>query len=152
MPKDLEAICLACLEPDPARRLADAGLLADALRQFLDTFVTQFQCGRCGKAIKSRKPVRVGTTVVHCPRCGAQTLVEPLGGKASSPPAAGPTEWNEPAQARPLPETRREPTPPRTPERGHRSQPRPPDPPAATDPRTARIRGGTRRLRLPGRR
>ena len=90
VPKDLEAICLACLEPDPARRLADAGLLADALRQFLDTFVTQFQCGRCGKAIKSRKPVRVGTTVVHCPRCGAQTLVEPLGGKAPSPSSPEP--------------------------------------------------------------
>ena len=72
MPKDLEAICLACLEPDPARRLADAGLLADALRQFLDTFVTQFQCTRCSKLIKSNKPLRVGTTAVRCPLCRAQ--------------------------------------------------------------------------------
>ena len=83
MPKDLEAICLACLDPDPGRRLADAGLLADALRQFLDTFVTQFQCSQCSKVIKSRKPIRVGTTVVRCPSCGAQSLVEPLAGKAT---------------------------------------------------------------------
>ena len=82
MPKDLEAICLACLEPDPARRLADAGLLADALRQFLDTLVTLFQCSRCSKAIKSKKALQVGTTVVRCPHCGAQSLVEPLRGKA----------------------------------------------------------------------
>ena len=113
VPKDLEAICLACLEPDPARRLADAGLLADALRQFLDTFVTQFQCSRCSKAIKSKKPLRVGTTVVRCPRCGAQSLVEPLGGKAPSPSAPERTERHEPAPAPPIPETHHDPAPSR---------------------------------------
>ncbi len=92
VPKDLEAICLACLEPDPARRLADAGQLADALRQFLDTFVTQFVCGHCSKAIQSKKPLRIGSTVVRCPRCGAQSLVEPLAGQAPSPTALESTE------------------------------------------------------------
>ena len=71
VPKDLEAICLACLEADPARRLAGAEVLAGALRQFLDSFVTQFACSRCNKALKSTKPLRVGTTTVRCPRCGA---------------------------------------------------------------------------------
>ncbi len=84
VPKDLEAICLACLEPDPARRLADAGLVAGALRQFLETFVTHFPCSRCSKGIKSKKPLRVGATVVRCPHCGEQSVVEPFGGKTAS--------------------------------------------------------------------
>ena len=105
VPGDLEAICLACLEPDPARRLADAGLVAGALRQFLESFVTQFPCSRCSKGIKSKKPLRVGTTVVHCPHCGEQSVVEPFGGKtpASSPPerpAPAPPSTDVPATYR----------------------------------------------------
>ena len=128
VPKDLEAICLSCLEPDPARRLADAGLLADALRQFLDTFVTLFQCSRCSKAIKSKKPLQVGTTVVRCPHCGAQSLVEPLRGKAPSPSSPERTARHEQA-----PETRHDPAPSSTPEPGRLSPSRPADPPTAPD-------------------
>jgi serine/threonine protein kinase len=133
VPKDLEAICLACLEPDPACRLADAELLADALRPFLDSFVTQFVCSQCSKAIKSRKPLRLGTTVVRCPRCGAQTLVEPLGGKAASPTTPERTEWHEPDPAPPAPETRHDPAPSHTPEPGRLSPSRPADPPTVPD-------------------
>jgi serine/threonine protein kinase len=104
MPRDLEAICLACLEPDPARRLADAGLVAGALRQFLETFVTQFPCGRCSKAIKSKKPLRVGATVVRRPHCGEQSVVEPFGGKtasSSSPERPVPAPPSHPDPSRP---------------------------------------------------
>ena len=118
MPKDLEAICLSCLNPDPARRLADAGLLADALRQFLDTLVTLFQCSRCSKAIKSKKALQVGTTVVRCPHCGAQSLVEPLRGKAPSPSSPERTERHEQA---PAPETRHDPALSSRPEPGRLS-------------------------------
>ncbi len=148
VPKDLEAICLACLEPDPARRLADAGLLADALRQFLDTFVTQFQCSQCSKAIKSRKPLRLGTTVVRCPRCGAQTLVEPLGGKAASPSAPERTERHEPAPAPPAPGRRHDPAPSRTPEPG-RHLPIPACRSSDRPRRSGPIEGGTARSRWP---
>ena len=108
VPRDLEAICLACLEPDPARRLADAGLVAGALRQFLETFVTQFPCSRCSKAIKSKKPLRVGTTVVRCPHCGEQSVVEPFGGKTPSSPS--------PERPVPAPPSHPDPSPPPRPE------------------------------------
>jgi hypothetical protein len=34
VPRDLEAVCRKCLEPDPARRYADGEALADDLRRF----------------------------------------------------------------------------------------------------------------------
>src|SRR5262245_21790042 len=129
VPKDLEGICLACLEPDTARRLADAGLVADALRQFLDTFVTQFQCSHCSKAMKSNRPLRIGTTVVRCPRCGAQSLVEPFRGKVPSPSGPERTDRHDPA-----PETRHDPAPSSTPAPGRPSASRPTAPPTAADP------------------
>src|SRR5207247_534690 len=36
VPLDLQAICLKCLEKDPAKRYADGGELADEVRRFLD--------------------------------------------------------------------------------------------------------------------
>jgi serine/threonine protein kinase len=122
VPRDLEAICLACLEPDPARRLADAGLVAGALRQFLESFVTQFPCSRCSKAIKSKKPLRVGTTVVRCPHCGKQSVVEPFGGKTPSS--------SSPERPVPDPPSHPDASPPPRPEPARHVSSRPAAPPA----------------------
>jgi len=78
VPRDLEAICLTSLGRDPSRRFPEAGVLADALQQFLDSFVTHFLCSHCGTTIRSTKPLRIDTTQVRCPRCGQQTVVEAI--------------------------------------------------------------------------
>ena len=143
VPRDLEAICLACLEADPARRLAGAGLLADALRQFLDSFVTQFPCSRCNKVLKSTKPLRVGTTTVRCPRCGEQSLVKPVGGPAPTPSSPEPAERHTPARTpRPVPEPRRTPAPPASPAPGDPAASPRAQSPVTTAPGSLRPRSG----------
>jgi serine/threonine protein kinase len=104
VPRDLEAICLACLDPDLDRHLADAGLLANALRQFLNTFATQFQCSHCSQAIKSEKPLPIDRTLIRRPCCGAQSVVEPLAGMVPARSDGERTERNWPALAPPAAE------------------------------------------------
>ncbi|MBV8607976.1 MAG: protein kinase, partial [Singulisphaera sp.] len=146
LPKELEAICLACLEPDPARRLADAGLLADALRQFLDTFVTQFRCSRCSTTIKCKKPRQVGTAVVHCPRCVAEAPVEPVRGKDPSP---SPPQWTE--RHGPAPETPLDPAPSSPPAPGRLAPSRPADRPTVPDAPSDSNRGSESKFAVPKR-
>ncbi len=45
IPRDLEAVCLKCLEKDPARRYATAGLLRDDLQRHLDGLPTLARSG-----------------------------------------------------------------------------------------------------------
>ncbi len=62
IPRDLETICLKCLEKEPARRYAGAAALADDLRRFLDGRpVWARPVGWWGRAVKwaKRRPALV---------------------------------------------------------------------------------------------
>ena len=52
--------------------------------------VMQVECPHCRKALKSRKPLRVGESVVRCPLCGQQFRVEAAPAAPAPPPPAGP--------------------------------------------------------------
>jgi WD40 repeat protein/tRNA A-37 threonylcarbamoyl transferase component Bud32 len=64
VPRDLETICLKCLQKDPSRRYAEAAALADDLRRFLD-----------GRAIQARPTGPWGHTVKWARRRPAVTAL-----------------------------------------------------------------------------
>src|SRR5437868_2454821 len=57
-------------------------------------YVTRVSCSNCGKTLKSHKPIRVGHTMIRCPRCGHKFLVEAAPAKTPSrfphPPVGAP--------------------------------------------------------------
>jgi eukaryotic-like serine/threonine-protein kinase len=65
IPRDLETICLKCLEKEPARRYASAQMVAEELGRFLENQPVQARAiGPAGKAWRwcQRKPVVAGLT------------------------------------------------------------------------------------------
>jgi hypothetical protein len=87
-PRDLETICLKCLEKDPKRRYASAGDLADDLRRYLEGKPTACRppgaLERLGRAVRRRKElvyVAAGAVTALCVSLVALALWSPRGGE-----------------------------------------------------------------------